>query len=239
MFISLFCGIIYFMSSPALTEHLSQAMAAFPAEGIAYRGDAVANATRSLQRASANYIVFLPTPNSDIEHLATELQEGVEFALQFTYPTAWGENPRNPIPGVFSGYGNHYAQNPHDLPAISWGVASSHGQLAAVKRHGRGFYTQNSFITVGSVEREGPVNEGNIEPIITATLEDIQNLEASIALPENEVTVRSLSNLIRAKQRRPLSRAEYLGGTGRPDFHARLGELMVHKLLDSVEATLL
>lgn len=225
------------MSSPALREHLSQVVTTFPAEGIAYRGDAIVHAEGSLRRSSANYMVLSPTPESDEGYLATELQEGVEFALQFTYPMAWGENPRNPIIGAFNGYEDHYAQNPHDLPAISWGVTSGQDHLTAIKRHGRGFYTRNSFITVGSVDREGPIEERNTGPIITATLEDIRSLEAGIALPEEEVTFRSLRRLIGAKEHKQPSRVEYLRNKGRTAFHARLGELMAHKLLDSVQAT--
>jgi len=226
------------MSNHALVEHLSQTMATFPDEGIVYRGDAVANAAGSLQRNSANYIVFSPTPKSDVEQLAVELQRGVEFTLQFTYPPAWGESPRNPIPIAFDGYGNHYAQNPGDLPAISWGVASDPGQLTTVKRYGRGFYIEDSFFIAGSVEREGPIEERRTGPIVAATLEVIQALEANTELPESEEIIgpRALRRFGIGRKRK-LSLAEYLGDRGRADFHARLGEFMAHKLIDSVQTT--
>jgi hypothetical protein len=214
-----------------LVEPLTSLMPDFPTEGIAYRGDPIRYAGGSLQRASGNYIVFTPNENDPVEELATELQQGVNFALQFSYPEQWGENPANPINGQFEGYTAHYSENPHDLPVLSWGTTSHLGQLAAVQAAGRCFYTRDARITVGSVRVDGPIAPSHIREPIVATLEDIHQIESSIDQPRNP------DQKFRwpTRKHRPPTFAEYLGGIGRVEFHSGLGNLMAARLLSAIK----
>lgn len=210
-----------------LAEKLFEALPVLPRDGIAYRGDAIRYSAGSLQRSSGNYIIF--TPGESPETLATELQEGINFALQFSYPRDWGENPKDSIPGEFQGYSAHYRNDQLSLPAISWGVSSFDRQLAIAKNRGSVLYTSGGCIAIGKVQRDGPITErANSSPVV-ATLDDIRHIEETVGTLQNERSrVRSFATWKSKKARAN----EYLAGSGRPIFHERLGSIIALRLVE-------
>ncbi len=213
---------------------LADALPAFPHGGIAYRGDSIMHSDGSLARESANYIVFDPQHDTSktLADLALELQDGINFALQFSYPDEWGSNPVNPIQCDFSGYSQHYSANPNDLPVVSWGTESYAGQFDRLKRRRSGFYTARSFITTGSVRYDGKISDALAHQPITASVEDIQKIENSLPVPDNTLT--RVATARRWKPSRKMTTNEYLGGPGRLQFHAQLGELMASRLITEI-----
>jgi hypothetical protein len=219
----------------ALSAQLAPVLPVLPAEGIAYRGDPLRYADGCLQRLSSNYILFGgETARVATPELAAELQGGVNYAAQFSYPREWGMNPKHRIADEgFTGYAAHYAQHPEDLPVISWGKGQYPGQLATIRDHDSGTYTPEARVFVGYIGRSGYLEDAQKSPVV-ATLEDIEQAEAAALDPQQVAQVADQMQRPYKYQVYGMRTREYLAWFGRPYFHRALGATMASRLVTAM-----
>lgn len=166
------------------------ALQKIPDAGIALRGDPLSRSDtlqQGLNEPQINYLVYIPPAerpkiwDKSAAEQYVKLKSMVAMSLVYTEP--WydtGVNTTIEDPD-FIDFVDYYNKNPNKLPNITWFTESTDGQFKKVDEKGFLWFEDGVALKAGNVEKFGQISKDNIKPPVTATIEDIQEIQTKVS----------------------------------------------------------